>query len=588
MVYSTQHNQGGITLVELMVALAVSGILLAGVGIIYGNSKHTYSVDEEFAHLQENARIAMKYLVEDIRMAGNLGCAQNDGDATKFKCYLNTGSYICNNPVTGLAPSGIVGYDAVGTGVNNTLYTLSASTNSMLTVSTANAEWRTNTSGTLPGQFPKYSPPPTPFPYGPILGSDIIVIHRADDKTYKLSSPSSVAAASNNKFTVTAPTNSFADGDILIASDCGKARVFKATNLSYSGGDYTIQHVIDSAGTETPGNTAPTNWPNTDDFATSDSEVMKYLTRAYYIANGSTGPALFRHDGIGSDYPDELVEGVENMQILYGVDTDTPPDGIANRYDTANNINFGTARIVSVRISLLMRSDRDIPNYTPKSKPYLLAGGTPATGTQIKNASDQRIRKTFTTTIKLRNKGLQQMHTITISLNTQRGAALIIALSILLILTILGVSAMSTTALQERMSGNARDADIAFEAAESALRAGETAIDAMTNTSGFNGTNGLYPANTTPEAWTVPGNWTTTGKYAPASYSLTSAHPPKYMIQLTTSTITAPGTVTSLEPINYTNNPPPIGGGVTVYQVTAQGYGLSANSRVMLQSYYGH
>lgn len=180
------------------------------------------------------------------------------------------------------------------------------------------------------------------------------------------------------------------------------------------------------------------------------------------------------------------------------------------------------------------------------------------------------------------------MYRISTNLYKQTGAALIVALSILLILTILGVSAMSTTALQERISGNARDADIAFEAAEAALRAGETAIDAMTTTTGFNGTNGLYAANTSPEAWTVPGNWTTSGKSVSASYSLTSAHPPKYMIQLTTSSIAAPGTVTSLEPINYTNNPPPIGGGVTVYQVTAQGYGLSANSRVMLQSYYGH
>lgn len=406
--YPTQYKQGGISLVELMVALAVSSILLAGVGIIYGNSKHTYTVDEEFAHLQENARIAMKFMVEDIRMAGSLGCAKNDGDATRFKCYLNNNSYVCNNPVAGLAPSGIVGYEATGTGINNTAYPLTVTTpvvDPKLDSSADNSEWLTNTSVSLPGQFPKITSAP-PSPYPPVLGSDIIVIHRANDRVFKLSAPSSVSAASNNKLTVTAPVNTFNDGDILIASDCKKARVFKATNVTFASGDITIHHVIDAAGTETPGNTAPTNWLSSDDFATSDSEVMEYLTHAYYVADGSTGPALFRHDGIASHFPNELVGGVENMQILYGIDTDATPDGIANRYDTANNINFSTARIVSVRVSLLMRSEKNLPSYPQLSQSYLLAGGTIATGTRIQNVSDQRIRKTFTTTIKIRNKGL--------------------------------------------------------------------------------------------------------------------------------------------------------------------------------------
>lgn len=54
----------------------------------------------------------------------------------------------------------------------------------------------------------------------------------------------------------------------------------------------------------------------------------------------------------------------------------------------------------------------------------------------------------------------------------QRGAALIVSLLFLVILTLIGVSAMTTTTLEERMAGNAKDFNVAFQAAEAALRDG--------------------------------------------------------------------------------------------------------------------
>ena len=55
----------------------------------------------------------------------------------------------------------------------------------------------------------------------------------------------------------------------------------------------------------------------------------------------------------------------------------------------------------------------------------------------------------------------------------QIGAVLVISLLILLVLTILGMSAMGTAGLEEKMAGNARAKDLSFQAAESGLRAGE-------------------------------------------------------------------------------------------------------------------
>jgi len=52
----------------------------------------------------------------------------------------------------------------------------------------------------------------------------------------------------------------------------------------------------------------------------------------------------------------------------------------------------------------------------------------------------------------------------------QGGAVLIVTLMFLVILTLLGVTAMTSTTMEERMAGNTRDSAIALQAAESALR----------------------------------------------------------------------------------------------------------------------
>ena len=78
----------GVTLVELMIALVISSVLLLGVAKIYSTSKRSSMVNSDFAILQENGRIALNFLVQDIRMAGGMGCAFNSGDATLFQCFL--------------------------------------------------------------------------------------------------------------------------------------------------------------------------------------------------------------------------------------------------------------------------------------------------------------------------------------------------------------------------------------------------------------------------------------------------------------------------------------------------------------------
>ncbi len=82
----------------------------------------------------------------------------------------------------------------------------------------------------------------------------------------------------------------------------------------------------------------------------------------------------------------------------------------------------------------------------------------------------------------------------------QAGVVLVISLIMLLALTLIGVTGSNVTGLEEKMVANSKDKNLAFQAAESALRLIETGLS--TNPTGFSctnqGVNGLYHAVTPP------------------------------------------------------------------------------------------
>ena len=95
------------------------------------------------------------------------------------------------------------------------------------------------------------------------------------------------------------------------------------------------------------------------------------------------------------------MEGIENIQVLFGEDTDaddegTNGDGTANRYVYSDASGLDMDRVVSLRIFLLARSLND--NLTTEPSPYYFVDPVAITPT------DKRLRKVFTTTITLRNK----------------------------------------------------------------------------------------------------------------------------------------------------------------------------------------
>jgi len=182
--------------------------------------------------------------------------------------------------------------------------------------------------------------------------------------------------------------------------------------------------------------------------------------------------------------------------------------------------------------------------------------------------------------------------------NKQKGVVLITSLVLLLIMTMLGVTAMSTTIIQEKMAGNSLDRERAFQAAEAALRDAEQFIENPTfafdplasavndsctnglctkreNNAGFDFNLGSSDAGWIDERWLDPtlDVWNDVSKHRQYTITINGVSTiPKYIIEYLTS-IDCPGS------INGAND-------CEIYRITAQATGGTINSRVMLQSTY--
>jgi len=181
------------------------------------------------------------------------------------------------------------------------------------------------------------------------------------------------------------------------------------------------------------------------------------------------------------------------------------------------------------------------------------------------------------------------------------GAALFVSLVFLFMLTIIGLSGMQNTSLQEKMAGHLREHNLAFQAAESALRSGEaflaSGVPVFVCTGGV---DGLY-SNTAPGSTSdcpISKGWPSSSQsdhpYPPESESFWKDNPdvkklgetdhqydkladkPKYVIEAL-----PPGAVgagVSLEAGI------PIAPGPKYYRITAHAVGVDANAVVITQS----
>ncbi len=167
--------------------------------------------------------------------------------------------------------------------------------------------------------------------------------------------------------------------------------------------------------------------------------------------------------------------------------------------------------------------------------------------------------------------------------HTQGGAVLIVGMMMVLLMTVVALGAIRGSGMQEQMVGNMRDRQLAFQAAEAALRDGESVIEPSANfVTGNWASSGLYNNLPTWTPYHMVANWSPSewqSRSAPASTPVGDlAAPPRYLVERIDYSCSS-GSAADIEFVP--DRDPDV-----IYRVSSRGVGGSANAAAVLQSTY--
>lgn len=184
--------------------------------------------------------------------------------------------------------------------------------------------------------------------------------------------------------------------DIVAVADCDSVDVFQITNNVEAG--TTVEHTTAALPAPHQGNANPSL---SKAYETS-ARIMRFNQLTYEVKQGAGGRlALFRGG-------DELVEGIENMQVLFGL-RPLPPsvERRPERFVTVNNVPAlinglpDWHQVVAIRVGLLAYSFADTTTGELGHDQETVAHTV--NDLLVPAAGDRRIRKTFLTTVETRN-----------------------------------------------------------------------------------------------------------------------------------------------------------------------------------------
>lgn len=342
---TTLRRQLGLTLVELMIAMAIGVLLLFGISLLFTQNRQSFRQNEEIARIQENARFAITELSEDLAMAGFFGEIV-DGGAITVDASATANATDCGPGAPWL-------YDF---------------TNGLLDGAVRIADQATAANGAaVQARFSCVDA--ATFR----AGTDVIGFRR------------------------TSGVASFWEADGGVSPACVGLRMPDAVNCVNSVPGRGIFVRENGSQAVLYHGTAALADP------TRPFEDWEYTPRIYYVRNVDVGgnviPTLCRRrldNAVAGPQPlveDCLVSGVENLQVELGVDTDG--DGAANSY--VSNPGAGDLeRAVAVRVYLLMRALQPDVGYTDERQ-YALGNVV------IPAANDRFHRRVYSTTVTMRN-----------------------------------------------------------------------------------------------------------------------------------------------------------------------------------------
>ena len=351
---NSKHKEAGLSLIELMIAMLVGLILIAGVLSIFISSRASYGINGAVGQIQENGRFALDFIRTATRKAGYMGCANSTSTVSYLNPSADTMPYDFTTAITGYYFTAVPPAPTENPAPDP-----------------AAGDWTPNLDAYLTGKV--------------LPNTDVLVVRYTQNNPMYINNITSSAATNMNVTGI----NSLAPGDLMLISNCTSAIVMQTTAPTAGS---TISH----AAAGSPGN-ATTGVPQNY----IGAQVVSPNTDAFYIGQGADGsPALFAASFVsGAFTSQELVPGVESMRVLYGVDLNG--DQVPDEYDKADSVDGAGLwnSVVSVRVALLLRSNNGaVPQPTAAIPITLLE-----TITAFTPPLDTRLRQKFIATIGIRN-----------------------------------------------------------------------------------------------------------------------------------------------------------------------------------------
>lgn len=374
MKHTDSFTQHGFGIIEVMVALALSAFLvLTAISALMAN-KNTYKTVESQSRIQESLSFSLNFLVNDLSLAGYFGCG---GRSKHFQDNLNQTAV-----ADGSLNVSIGVYDASNNS-RNTAYRIEG-VNDFGSVTTSWYPSVTKLNSNIRNV---------------VSGSDVVTIKYASpDDNLRYPLVADMALRSGNP--VIRSDHDLQIGDIALIADCYAADLFQVTATPVGG---AIGH--STAAADASGNSfAPGNSSSSFRKVYNASAVISPLvTVVYYVAPGTTSPSSLWRAVLPASgatraglVAQEMIEGVETMQLLYGVDTNN--DASPDRYSTADTVGNAADwdNVVAVKIGLLVASVDEYGLETDRVAYRVLDKIIPA-------KNDRRQRRVIQTALKIRN-----------------------------------------------------------------------------------------------------------------------------------------------------------------------------------------
>src|SRR5262245_20883017 len=358
-------RSGGFSLIELMLALGLGVVVTFGIVQLFTGNNQTNALLNGQSRMQEAARFSVDFVSRSARAAGYLGC---DPEPDKvYKTLNGAWSQLFEFDIT----KTIQAFHGInnGNGVNDWVPSLN----------------------TLPRTG-------SAVPFIPANGidisklrplTDILVLRHVEVPGARIAAmvqTDGCSAATPCNVEIPAGGLGFATDNFVAINNCEQAAVFRVGAVNVAGGQAAIQREAAGAGVfqnAAAGSLSPVGVPYGETTNPQGSSIGRVLTDIYFIAQGAgtnnrnqTPWSLWRK--VSEDAPVELVEGIEGLQVRFGIDT-SPGDAVsaANRYVTYDQVGGNLIRTLRITVT--------------------------ANSVDVVTDAGQPLRRTFSQTITFRN-----------------------------------------------------------------------------------------------------------------------------------------------------------------------------------------